>query len=676
MDELFTRYMYFVRAKMGIKSSTTEALRKFYEKDNYALLKKDSTFNDMITLAHFWEDVSNQDRDRFSPRILHRLFVLNYAPNGMWTYFVSVYFMKNKDANGMLDDDAFYQFLNRITGFIWTYAVTNPGVNALRTPVYAEMVNIVNNRPVSFDGFKFEPATVKSMFANFTFSNTRPITKSMLAWWAFQDDLQELISLETVLEIEHIYARNRFDKDKSLSDVKNLEAIGNKALLEKRINIRAADYRFSDKIKYNEVLPNVFFTHFLLFNKEVEVGEVYGNKVILDKALNFVDQVELDYKQNMFCVQFASDNYIIPEKVEYAYKLEGFGDEWITTKTGEAVYTNLFPGTYLLRVKAINSDGFSGNEEASLKIVVTPPFWLSTWACILYVILFVGIMLLMCSKMCGGKRKSGQSEEQSEIGEDESDEESEELEQPGSYKPEEKVTSEEESGAVLLAHDESISSEVVDEVVSKAVEEEEVVEIKTIESVLEEKKEIDTVSTIKTQRARVIQLIEDENSDEYTTYIVPEDELPEVIITAGSKKVDGIIPPAISEMIGTKKAVSHSGNDESVDEKLLGAAMKYVESNISRSDLSVEELSRELGMSRVNLYKRLVAMTGKTPIEFIRVIRLKHAAKLLRETRMNISEVAYQVGFNNPKYFTKYFKEEFGMLPSVYQEKEKQEQGE
>lgn len=156
----------------------------------------------------------------------------------------------------MLDDDAFYQFLNRITGFIWTYAVTNPGVNALRTPVYAEMVNIVNNRPVSFDGFKFEPATVKSMFANFAFSNTRPITKSMLAWWAFQDDLQELISLETVLEIEHIYARNRFDKDKSLSDVKNLEAIGNKALLEKRINIRAADYRFSDKIKYYQGFTN------------------------------------------------------------------------------------------------------------------------------------------------------------------------------------------------------------------------------------------------------------------------------------------------------------------------------------------------------------------------------------------------------------------------------------
>jgi len=256
MDELFTRYMYFRRAKMGIKSSTTEALRKFYEKDNYALLREANTLDDMITLAHFWEDVSNQDKDRFSQRILRLLFVLNYAPNGMWTYFVSVYFMQNKDDHGLLEEEEFFRFLNKTIGFIWTYAVTNPGVNALRTPVYAEMVNIVNNRPVTFDGFKFEPEKVQSMFSNFVFNNARPITKSMLAWWAFQDDSQELISLETVLEVEHIYARNRYDNDKSLSDVRNLEALGNKALLEKRINIRAADYRFSDKVKYYQGFTN------------------------------------------------------------------------------------------------------------------------------------------------------------------------------------------------------------------------------------------------------------------------------------------------------------------------------------------------------------------------------------------------------------------------------------
>ena len=256
MDELFTRYMYYIRAKQGIKSSTTEALRKFYEKDNYTLLKREDTFNDLITLAHFWEDVINQDKDRFSQRILRRLFVLNYAPNGMWTYVVSVFFMQNRDSEGLLDEDQFYRFLSKITGFIWTYAVTNPGVNALRSPVYAEMVNIVNNQPVTFAGSKFEADKVQSMFANFTFNNSRPITKSMLAWWAFQDDAQELFPLETVLEIEHIYARNRYDKDKSLTDVKNLEALGNKALLEKRINIRAADYRFEDKVKYYQGFVN------------------------------------------------------------------------------------------------------------------------------------------------------------------------------------------------------------------------------------------------------------------------------------------------------------------------------------------------------------------------------------------------------------------------------------
>lgn len=256
MDELFTRYMYYIRAKQGIKSSTTEALRKFYEKDNYTLLKREDTFNDLITLAHFWEDVINQDKDRFSQRILRRLFVLNYAPNGMWTYVVSVFFMQNRDSEGLLDEDQFYRFLSKITGFIWTYAVTNPGVNALRTPIYAEMVSIVNSQPVTFVDFKFEADKVQSMFANFTFNNSRPITKSMLAWWAFQDDDQELFPLETVLEIEHIYARNRYDKDTSLTDVENLEALGNKALLEKRINIRAADYRFEDKIKYYQGFMN------------------------------------------------------------------------------------------------------------------------------------------------------------------------------------------------------------------------------------------------------------------------------------------------------------------------------------------------------------------------------------------------------------------------------------
>ena len=93
---------------------------------------------------------------------------------------------------------------------------------------------------------------------------------------------------------------------------------------------------------------------------------------------------------------------------------------------------------------------------------------------------------------------------------------------------------------------------------------------------------------------------------------------------------------------------------------------------MSRSDLTVEELSKHLGMSRVHLYKKILALTGKTPVEFIRILRLKRAAQYLRDSQLNVSEIAYKLGFNNPKYFTKYFKEEFGISPSEYQNKEGQ----
>lgn len=104
----------------------------------------------------------------------------------------------------------------------------------------------------------------------------------------------------------------------------------------------------------------------------------------------------------------------------------------------------------------------------------------------------------------------------------------------------------------------------------------------------------------------------------------------------------------------------------SLDEKLMQKAHELVEKNISNADFSVEELSREIGMSRVYLYKKLLSLTGKTPIEFIRVIRLQRAAQLLEKSQLTISEIAYQVGFNDPRYFTKYFKIQFDTLPSQY----------
>lgn len=249
MDELFARYMYFLRAKEGNKRTTTEALRKFYERDKYKYLKRDSTIDDLKSLAKFWKSISLQDGEIFSEEILKKLFVLTYAPNGMWQNIVSVYFLQNRSDNGFLKEDSFSQFLDRITAFIFTYAITNPGVNALRTPVYDEMVNIVNGKDVTFSKYKFNQGQARSFFENYRFTNQRSITRSMITWYAYTFSKQKLLDLTDVFQIEHIYSRKRQQMEKGLQFENSFESLGNKILLERSINISASDYRFEDKKK-------------------------------------------------------------------------------------------------------------------------------------------------------------------------------------------------------------------------------------------------------------------------------------------------------------------------------------------------------------------------------------------------------------------------------------------
>ena len=91
---------------------------------------------------------------------------------------------------------------------------------------------------------------------------------------------------------------------------------------------------------------------------------------------------------------------------------------------------------------------------------------------------------------------------------------------------------------------------------------------------------------------------------------------------------------------------------------------------MSDVNFSVEEFSRQIGVSRMQLYNKIVSLAGITPIEFIRIMRLKRAAQLLSKSQLNVSDVAYQVGFNDPKYFAMQFKKEFKILPSKYKPRE------
>ena len=105
----------------------------------------------------------------------------------------------------------------------------------------------------------------------------------------------------------------------------------------------------------------------------------------------------------------------------------------------------------------------------------------------------------------------------------------------------------------------------------------------------------------------------------------------------------------------------------SADEQFLNSAVKLIEEYLSETEFDINTFAEHLHMSKSSLYRKIKSMTGLSPIEFIRNIRLKHACNMLKDKSISIAEIAYSVGFSDPKYFTSCFKTEFGMTPSEYQ---------
>ena len=212
----------------------------------------------------------------------------------MWNYFISVYYLANHTEDGKLDDEDFKMFLDRTIAFIWGYAIMHPGVNALRTPIFAEMLNIVNLNEVTFSDFKFDKEQTRSAILIYDFKNGRPITKSMLALRMMLNKEQLYPKLSQQFDIEHIYPRKRQENEKGLSNNRQIDLLGNKSLLEKRINIRASDYRFEDKIKYYQGFDNsrgqrIGGTENLELKNISNVYKKFGEKEIAERTNLFID---------------------------------------------------------------------------------------------------------------------------------------------------------------------------------------------------------------------------------------------------------------------------------------------------------------------------------------------------------------------------------------------------
>jgi signal transduction histidine kinase/ligand-binding sensor domain-containing protein/DNA-binding response OmpR family regulator len=143
-------------------------------------------------------------------------------------------------------------------------------------------------------------------------------------------------------------------------------------------------------IPFNNNKPKVVIEGFELFNKPVGIATA---KSPLKESVVTSKEIKLNHSQSVFTIEYAALDFTVPENNNYAYKLEGFDDEWRYVKNQrKATYTNLNPGTYKFMVKASNNDGIWNNDGDSVTVIISPPYWMTWWFRALSVCLLIGVV--------------------------------------------------------------------------------------------------------------------------------------------------------------------------------------------------------------------------------------------------------------------------------------------
>jgi len=135
-----------------------------------------------------------------------------------------------------------------------------------------------------------------------------------------------------------------------------------------------------NSIRKNMLEPPIVITSFKKFNEEVR----------LDTSISWIKQLIFPSNENVFSFEFSALNFMNPRKNQFAYKMEGFIDNWIYLgNKHDVTFTNLSPGKYVFRVKGSNNDGIWNEEGASIRVIITPPWWQTVWAYVSYALLFI-----------------------------------------------------------------------------------------------------------------------------------------------------------------------------------------------------------------------------------------------------------------------------------------------
>lgn len=149
---------------------------------------------------------------------------------------------------------------------------------------------------------------------------------------------------------------------------------------------------YPERIAVNSYIPPIVLTNLKVLNKEVSPNNDHS---ILTKHISIAENIKLKYSQSVFSISFAALNFLIPEKNQYLYMLEGFEETWNDGSASHtATYTNLDPGEYTFKVKACNNSGIWNESGASLKITILPPWYRTIWTYLIYLLIISGIVLL------------------------------------------------------------------------------------------------------------------------------------------------------------------------------------------------------------------------------------------------------------------------------------------
>ena len=138
---------------------------------------------------------------------------------------------------------------------------------------------------------------------------------------------------------------------------------------------------YPDSIKLSTYVPNIVFTSLKIFNDEILVNKTYHGHIVLTHSISNTDKIILNFKENVFSIEFAALDFSAAKNIRYSYMLEGANESWMETDAENRLmnFTNLAPGEYKLHVKSTNADGVWCRNTKTLSIIVRPPWWNSWW---------------------------------------------------------------------------------------------------------------------------------------------------------------------------------------------------------------------------------------------------------------------------------------------------------